>query len=377
MDPIGRRLRTLAAAGFFLAAVMAVSLMLAEFDTHPALRFLVTFGLLSLGLLAARARRAAGVSRDTVYENLRRESIDLKERSAMPTVTTLTRRARVRGHLDQVLTVSPDTEWVLGSPAGPGRPDQPVDHDAARRQLDRIGLLQLLYGPDEVADAYMAWLDAFLTTQAKTAPMLASWSEAAMDLAPIPRWGRDRYGFLCVCCGENFWQVQTRNNSGDRFCKACARGVAEIAVEQLWRPVLPAVHGHVGFPGLLADETRDNKVSVQWNSADGPRSEYVMGDADPFFFVPGWMGMTIDESTFAGDITAPTLTARGRTTQPGHEFEWSAAFSYDPAPETFRQTPYGFRLTSGTLISPAGATTFGDPFQMLDTILAGSANHTE
>jgi transcriptional regulator of acetoin/glycerol metabolism len=41
----------------------------------------------------AELSRTAGVSRDTVYEDLRRENIDPTKRSAMPNTTVLSRRA--------------------------------------------------------------------------------------------------------------------------------------------------------------------------------------------------------------------------------------------------------------------------------------------
>jgi hypothetical protein len=57
-DTGGTWLGLLSGAAFFLAAAMAINIMLAEFGAHPALRFLVTCALVELGILAVRARRA-------------------------------------------------------------------------------------------------------------------------------------------------------------------------------------------------------------------------------------------------------------------------------------------------------------------------------
>ncbi len=196
-----------------------------------------------------------------------------------------------------------------------------------------------------------------------------------MPVSPLPRWGRDRHGFLCVIgCDEHFWRLLRVGETGiERMCKSCARDLQGLNASEVWAPRLPAVHEHIAFPGLLPDEPRDNLLQVQWNG-NPEKFAYVMGDANAFMADHGWMGMTADNegSKLAGAIETPTLDVSGKTTRPGHQFAWTAMFSYDPSPEGWRKSPYGFRLVTGTLSSAAGVSTFDDAFRMLDTIAVGT-----
>lgn len=310
----------------------------------------------------AQLARAAGVTRDTVYADLRRENIDPKERSAMPTTTLLSRRAHVRERLPQILAETP-----LRGPH-----EQSADPAAVRRQAGRVTILKLLYGPEEVADVYTSWLDTSLADQDATAPGLTTWAQAGMSTAPLPRWTRDRHGFLCVGCGDNFWHLVSRGDVSSRWCKTCARELEGLRSEQVWIPRLSPMHHDIAFPGVLPDEPYHNLMQVHWNgSAD--TTEYVMGEADAFLSGYGWMGLTADEqSPLTGAIETPTMQAAGQTTQPGHRFAWTASFTYDRSPDGWRQTPYGFRFVTGTLTSGHGVSTFDDAFRMLDTIAAGN-----
>ncbi|WP_430786891.1 hypothetical protein [Actinoplanes sp. G11-F43] len=311
----------------------------------------------------AELARAAGVRRDTVYADLRRENIDPTERSTMPTTTLPSRRAQVRDRLIPILA-----ELPLRGP----REESP-DPAAVLRQAGRVTILKLLYGLEEVAEVYTSWLDTSLAEQDATATGLATWSEAGMPTAPLPRWTRDRHGFLCVGCGENFWTLVSRGDVSSRWCKTCARDLAELRSEQVWIPRRSPLHHDIAFPGVLPDERYDNLLPVNWNGSIDI-TEYVMGEADAFLAGYGWMGLaTSDEpSPLTGDLEAPTLKAAGQTTKPGHRFAWTASFAYDRGPNGWRKTPYGFRLVTGTLTSDHGVSTFDDAFTMLDTIAAGN-----
>ncbi|GAB1646862.1 hypothetical protein [Krasilnikovia sp. MM14-A1259] len=306
----------------------------------------------------AELSRTAGVSRDTVYEDLRRESIDPTKRSTMPTITALSRRAQVREHLSRI---------IAAAPLRASRDDH-VDLAVYDRQVQQLEILWLLFGRDEVAEFYSSWLSDEIAEQAKTAIGLTSWSDAPMSTAPIPRWNRDRHGFLCVGCGDSFWHLASLNVSLDRWCKSCARDLEELQPSEVWEPRRPDIHGNLEFPGLLPDEPRDNMLHVQVTA--GPPMDLVLGEANAFLLAEGWMGLTADENRqLGGPFDAATMDATG-TAAPagGPEFMWTASFVYDRSPQGWHKTAYGFRLVTGTLSSAAGVQSFDDAFQMLDTI---------
>jgi hypothetical protein len=306
----------------------------------------------------AELSRTAGVSRDTVYDDLRRENIDPTKRSAMPTITALSRRSQVREHLTRI---------IAAAPLQTSRADSP-DRAVFDRQVQQLKILWLLHGRDEVAEVYSSWLDDEMAEQVKTATGLSSWSDVPMSTAPIPRWNRDRYGFLCVGCGDSFWHIASLSPSMDRWCKRCARDLEELQPSQVWEPRRPGIHGYLEFPGLMPDEPRDNMLHVQ--VPDGLPMDLVLGEANAFLLAEGWMGLTADESRqLGGPFDAPTLDATG-TAAPagGPELMWTASFAYDRSPQGWHKTEYGFRLVAGTLTSPAGVQTFDDAFQMLDAI---------
>ncbi|RZU46582.1 hypothetical protein EV385_6657 [Krasilnikovia cinnamomea] len=305
----------------------------------------------------AELSRTAGVSRDTVYEDLRRESIDPTKRSAMPTITALSRRAQIRDHLTRI---------IAAAPLRASRDDR-ADLAVYDHQVQQLEILWLLFGRDEVTEVYSSWLTDELAEQAKTATGLTSWSDVAMSTSPIPRWNRDRHGFLCVGCSEAFWRIVSLSGSLDRWCKRCARDLEGLEPSQVWDPRLPTIHGSLEFPGLMPDEPRDNMLHLQ---ADASRHDLVLGEANAFLLSEGWMGLTADESRqLSGPIEAPVLDTSG-TAAPagGPEFMWTATFTYDATPQGWHKNAYGFRLTSGTLSSTAGVQRFDDAFRMLDTI---------
>lgn len=317
--------------------------------------------------------RVADVSRDTIYADLRRRGIDPTDRSAMPT-TALSRRAILRGHLNRILAYPPPTnhkENIQLNEAGV------TDRaKAVSRQIDQVRILQLLHGRDEVAAAYSDWLDDNLREQVKTAKPLRSWNEVHLDIAPIPRWRRDRHGFLCwvsAGCDESFWQLlPVGGGSGDRMCKHCARA-ENLSPGEVWEPRLPAAHDALAYRGLMPEEAHENEITLKLT--DGTDRSYGLGDTNAFLFAEGWMGLVVDQHQVNGTSEAPHMEIIGKTTKEGHQFSFLLTFDYDATPQGWRRSPYGFRFTSGTLTSSDGSSTHAitDVVELLDTIDRGEA----
>jgi hypothetical protein len=80
-------------------------------------------------------------------------------RAGVRNVAELSRSVQVREHLARVIAATP-----LRGPS-----EEADDRDAVYRQINQVAILKLLYGPDEVADAYTSWLDTSLSEQVKTA----------------------------------------------------------------------------------------------------------------------------------------------------------------------------------------------------------------
>jgi hypothetical protein len=317
----------------------------------------------------AELARAAGVSRDTVYDDLRRENIDHTKRSAMPTLVKLSRRALVREHLNRI---------IAAGPLHAHRDHHVPDRAVFDRQHQHLDILTRLYGAEEIAAAYMSWLDTELAEQVKTATGFTSWNEIPMSTAPLPRWNRDRHGFLCVGCGDSFWMILPLGSSGiERWCKKCARDLEGLNPTEVWEPRLPAIGGHIAFPGLMPDEPHDNVLQVTWNGKP-EMHDYVAGEASAFLAGDGWMGMTADEGRrLYGEIATPSLDTSGTANVDGREIMWTATFAYDLTPQGWRKSPYGFRLVTGTISSTAGVSTFDDAFDMLDAIATGGPGQGE
>lgn len=317
----------------------------------------------------AELSRAASVSRDTVYEDLRREHIDPTKRSAMPTIAKLSRRALVREHLTRI---------IAAGPLHSHRDDHLPDMALFDSQLKQLEILTRLYGADEVAAAYTSWLDSELAEQVKAAAGFESWEQIPMSTAPLPRWNRDRHGFLCVGCGDSFWTILPLGSTGiERWCKKCGRDVAGLDPTQVWEPRLPSIAGHIAFPGLMPDEQHDNLLQVTWNGKSEVH-DYICGEATAFLASDGWMGLTVDEGQrLYGEIEAPSLDASGTATVDGREIMWTATFAYDLTPQGWRKSPFGFRLVTGTISSTAGVSTFDGAFRMLDTIASGGLGESE
>lgn len=274
------------------------------------------------------------------------------------------RQVLLRRHLDRILASPP--------PANHSDHRQMADygtrdHAAAFRQLDQVRILQLLHGCDEVAAVYCEWLGTALREQAKTARPLQAWDELALDSAPIG-WDRDRHGFLCWCCGDAFWQVIPVGDS-DRLCGRCARRELNLKPGQVWAPRLPAADGHIASPGLLPGEPFENEIELPLS--DGTSRRYGLGDAGPFLLPDGWMNLTADRYLASGEADRPRMEITGSTAREGHRFSFMVALGYDPSPQGWRQAPYGFRYTTGTLTGPGAARAFTDPVSLLDTIALG------
>lgn len=284
----------------------------------------------------------------------------------MTTTTALSRRDLLRGHLDRILAFPPPASHLDHRRMAE---DGTRDHTAEIRQIDQVRILQLLHGRDEVAAVYREWLDAFLREQATTAVPLNSWDEVPLDSAPIG-WDRDVHGFLCWIGGCDFssWQVIPVGGA-DRMCKRCARRTENLAPADVWMPKLPPAHGHIEYPGLLAGEPHENTIDLAL-SGGGQRS-YGTGDANPFLLPGGWMELTVATGTARGAADTPHMEITGSTAQEGHRFDFAVALDYDPAPQGHRQSPYGFRFTSGALTGPGATRTITDVFELLDTITRG------
>lgn len=274
---------------------------------------------------------------------------------------------------------------ILATPAPTNHQDnlraEPRDQASVKRQLERVEILLMLYGRDEVASAYHRWIEGNARAQAQTAAPITSWSDLALDTVALPRWRSDRHGFLCYGCGEPFWQVFIKNQ-GDFMCRACARIFAgdnpqDRVDEPMWSisdviPVrLPAAHCRLAFAGYDPHAEPENQLGVV--AADGADHRYGLGDANAFLLPEGWMGMEC-ERWLDGTLDRPTLIVTGYTPRSGHWFTFMAAFEYDTTPQPWHRRPYGFRFTFGTLTAAGGHTAdFDDPFAMLDTIARGEA----
>lgn len=286
---------------------------------------------------------------------------------------TPSRQAAIRELLDR----------ILASPAPTNHQDDlradTYDQAATTRQFDRVEILLMLHGRDEVASAYHRWVEDNARAQAATTAPIASWNELALDTAPLGRWRSDRHGFLCYVCGESFWQVSIKNQS-DLTCRACARIFAgdhpkEHVDEPMWSisdviPLrLPAAHSRLAFAGYDLDAEPENIMGMVDN--DGVERRYGLGDANAFLVPEGWMGMET-ERWVEGTFDRPTMIVTGFTPRDGHWFTFMAAFEFDTTPQSWHRRPYGFRFTFGSLTASGGRTAdFDDPFVMLDTISRG------
>ncbi|GIJ28264.1 hypothetical protein Vqi01_34260 [Micromonospora qiuiae] len=246
------------------------------------------------------------------------------------------------------------------------------DHGAALRQLDQAELLILLYNPVRVGAAYADWLKRELAEQAKTAEPLTSWNQTHLTISPLPRWNRDRLGFLCAvgCCDDGFWQVceMGSSDSTSLMCVGCARKYEKLQPSDVWAPRTPPAHGKLVHPGILGDEPCDNTMGLT-GSTD---REWLLGEANAFL-VGDWLGMEVRPQFRLTDNPA-RLEIVGRTTTAGHRFDLTASFVYDPATLHlhYRDMPNGFRYETGTLTNQDGTTaTIDDPFIMLSAIDAG------
>ena len=61
----------------------------------------------------------------------------------------------------------------------------------------------------------------------------------------------------------------------------------------------------------------------------------------------------------------------GSTTREGHRFSFTVTLAYDPSPQGWRRSPYGFRFISGTLTGRGRTRMITDAFGLLDTIGCG------
>jgi hypothetical protein len=279
----------------------------------------------------------------------------------------LSRREVVRGHLNRILATP--------APANHAdhRCDPHRDHSAASRQLAQVRILQMLFGPDEVAAVYQQWLDVALREQEKTAEPLRSWDEIAIDSAPVGWPQRDVHGFLCACCTECFWQVITVGDILERLCGRCARRELDMEPGQVWAPRLPPADAHIAYPGLLPGERRENTIEA--SLTDGSTRRYGLGDARAFLASRNWMDLDA-RGTLSGLADQPRMEVTGSTSAEGHQFAFIVTLDFDPTPQGTRQAPYGFRYTSGTLTSHGETCAIADPFDLLDTIARGEAEFT-
>lgn len=290
------------------------------------------------------------------------------------------RRAVIRDHLDRILATPRPANHADHLRM---ERDHTRDHAAERRQLRRVDLLQMLYGRVEVAAAYHDWLTAELRRQQPTAQPLQSWDDLAFDLAPLPRWDRDRYGFQCWigCCDSSFWQVVPIHGT-DGMCETCARTTEHLQPHQVWAPKLPPAHGQLVHPGPPVDEPHTGPA-IGSLLTDGTTREHQLGDAVIPICYHDLIGLQpTTHYAVTGPAATPRLRVTGAGTHPGPAgttFTLHAIYDYDPTPQHRHTTPYGFRLTTATYTTNTGtgtSLTITDPYDLLTAMdQARTATH--
>ncbi|MGI5341866.1 hypothetical protein ACQEVS_32910 [Streptomyces sp. CA-181903] len=323
----------------------------------------------------AELARAADVSRDVIYDDLRRSGINpsdpqTKKESVMPATT---QQVSARRRLLQQVKTLLDSDRGLGALVEfNGRPDLGDTEKAVQMAWSRA--LVALHGRDRAARVYSGYARDRQRDVARSGLTLTSWDSLVLDTKPVGDWTRDIHGFLCVVCGGTFPSVLIEGL--DPACQRCARENTESPEEAapLWRAY--SHHAFV-FPGALREELPKGESTVTVRFDTEEHREYTTGDVGLFFSdvtsLPGY----VQHSTqvFGENRDAPTAVIEAHTEHDGRGFDITATFTYDPLPEAGEPHPYGFRFTAARLTpthpAPGAPAEYTDVYAMLDALING------
>ena len=117
------------------------------------------------------------------------------------TAVTRTRQDTIRELLDRILTSPAPTNYQDNLRAGTH------DRAATTPQFDRVEILMLLHGRDEVAAAYHQWITDNARDHTRSTPTITAWIDLPLDTARLPGGLVDRHRFLCAVCAASSLQV--------------------------------------------------------------------------------------------------------------------------------------------------------------------------
>ncbi|MFF0430303.1 hypothetical protein ACFYUJ_38825 [Streptomyces sp. NPDC004520] len=260
-----------------------------------------------------------------------------------------------------------------------GRPD--MSEKAKAMQMAWARALISVHGHDRAASVYAEYADRRQSTVTATT---GSWGALVLACSPIPRWDRDRHGFLCFSCIDAFATVIAADD--EQLCNRCAREHADV---ETTRPLWHAYsHAQFQFPGLMGEERETGESTLLIRYQDGEERAYVTGEAGLLTELTSPLpGITALPAQTSGDSRDTiNLTVEARAEHARRTVEVLATFAYDPEPEQWEAHPYGFRFVSARLTTRArklGHLDIADPvitehtdlYRLLDILITHLYGH--
>ncbi|MFD8025436.1 hypothetical protein ACFV6G_34120 [Streptomyces lavendulae] len=289
----------------------------------------------------------------------------------LPTLQTQqTARARLLAEMERLFA---DDAGLGALVAYNGRPD--MTEEAKEVQMAWARALVAVHGHDRAASVYAEYAGRRQDTVTAT---VGSWGNLVLACSPIPRWDRDRHGFLCFSCIDAFSTVVAADE--EQLCNRCAR---EHTAVETTRPLWHAYsHNRFQFPGLMGEERKTGESKLLIRYQDDEERAYVTGEAglltEGISPLPGFT--SVSAQTHGDSRDTINLTVEARAEHVRRSVEVLATFAYDPEPQQWEGHPYGFRFVSARLtarsrklghldIADPAVTEHTDLYRLLDTLI--------
>ncbi|WP_424892346.1 hypothetical protein [Streptomyces sp. XH2] len=328
-------------------------------------------GIRNINVLA----KAADVSRDVVYKDLRSHGIeptDPEAKKEPPVSTAALTFQPARSLLLRKMKDLFDDDRGLGVLVEyNGRPDMTDQEKTMQRAW--VDALISLHGLSRAAGVYSSYAQDRQREVARSGLSVGSWDDLVLGTKPVSAWVRDEHDFLCVVCCGAFPSVIV--NDFDPACLRCARDVSEPGqAAPLWKAY---THDRFVFPGVLRKNLEKGESTICITYDDNEQREYTCGDVALLFPKSTRLpNFTQRSAQFGGESRdAITGIVEAHTENEGRGFDILATFTYDPRPEGREPHPYGFRFTAArmtpTHLAEARTTEYTDVYELLDDLLTG------